>query len=268
VLDDLAEYGDESIAFSQTYYWAPQDVELIYLTYNFRVDDQLGWIQIIAPREIPVSALEDLAAAQAACLVGEGCVNPVPLPAELLTEGTDAGNGAPPSERHEGALPPGERTWVGETFGVELEYDAAAWDELPLEYFADLPATSGDDALALFDNEGASVLTLSVFAGTDGADDCLAEQIAGTSVIEERGRARPVLDESGEPIAGGDDGLAYAAYGLISDNGEHTYAYAECRSFADGEALLFIFHVGPLDAYEQGAEVREALLDGLELPGA
>jgi hypothetical protein len=269
VLEDLTEYGDEAVAYAQTFHWAAHDVDLVYQTYVLRIDDRLAAIQLIAPVGLPVAVLEDLAAAQTACLEGEGCVNPAPLPADLRALVAATTTSEPEAtEHHADALPSHERTWTGPTLGVELTYETGAWNELPWELFAEVPGIDGDDVLALYDEAGESVLTISAFAGTEGADDCVDVRLAGYAFGEERGRVRPVRDEAGAPLAADDDELAYATYAVTLDDGNHTFVYVECRSFADGEALLLVFQVGPLDAYEAGTEAREALLDGLELPDA
>ena len=265
-LDGLAEYGDESVAYRQTLHWESNDVDLVYQTYVLRAGSQLAYVQLIAPEASPVTALEDLAAAQAACLEAGACDEPAALPEDLavMVETVAAGSTEPvPFAPTIDALLPDEQTWTGPNYGVELTYSPQTWELLP-----EMSDATTDRAV-LFERHLATMLTISGYAGDHDADACVADLTAGFADEEARGEVRPITDDAGEPIAGGDAEVAYAAYGLLNQDTDlgSTFAYFECRSFADGEAMLMVFHVGPLDEYEERAAARDALLDGLVLPG-
>jgi hypothetical protein len=265
-LDGLAEYGDESVAYRQNFHWEANDVDLVYQTYALRVGSQLAFVRLIAPEATPVAALEDLAAAQAACLEAGACDEPATLPEDLavMVEAAAEGSTEPvPFAPTLDALLPDEQTWTGPNYGVELTYSPHTWELLP-----EMSDATTDRAV-LFERHLATMLTISGYAGDHDADACVADLTSGFADEEARGEVRPITDASGEPIAGGDAEVAYAAYGLLNqDTGlGSTFAYFECRSFADGEAMLMVFHVGPLDEYGERAAARDALLDGLDLPG-
>jgi hypothetical protein len=264
-LEGLAEYGDEAVAYVQTGRWAAEDVDLVYQTYYLRVDDRLALVQLVAPRTFPLAALDELAAAQAACLEAATCAGPASLPADLAAVIGAAQRDLPGAikETTDGTLA-AEETWASPTFGAGLTYDPAEWED----WSEPVPGEDTEDTLILLDPDGQSVLTLEVLADDRGAGACVDELTWGIADEEAFGRARPIADAGGEPIAAGDAERAYAAYGVVLDDGDRTFGYFECRAFADGEAIVMIVHVGPFDRYEEQAAAREDLLDGLVLPDA
>jgi hypothetical protein len=143
---------------------------------------------------------------------------------------------------------------------VELTYDTADWSVM-LEQTAD-----DTDMLGLFEEGTTSIVTFSSYPAFHAADACVADLTSGLADDEAFGRAKPIRDDSDDPIASDDSELAFAAYGLAIDDGSQTFLYIECRSFADDEDTLLITQVGPLDEYSARASARDDLLSGLTLP--
>jgi hypothetical protein len=78
----------------------------------------------------------------------------------------------------------------------------------------------------------------------------------------------PLEGDDGEPIAGEEEGRAYAAYAFtVVEDGEEEAFYVECRTLIPNEAVLLIQHNAALAAYEDEAELVEELLAGLDLTG-
>lgn len=263
-IEGLREYGDDSIAFGQTYHVASEDLVLQYEMYFVQVGSKVADIELIAPDWTPYGALEDLAAAQAECLEQDACAESVPLPPALASMVDEAAGEEEPDagSEHNTPIPSRPRTYLGPTFGVELTYDPTDWSVM-------VESSSDDtDTLALFEEGTTSMVTLTSYPAYHDATACIEDLTSGFADDEAFGVAKPVRDDDGEPIADADPETAYAAYGLVPDADGDIFAYFECRAFADGEDTLLITQVGPLAEYPDRAASREALLEDLVLPDA
>jgi hypothetical protein len=81
----------------------------------------------------------------------------------------------------------------------------------------------------------------------------------------------PHATPNGTPVAGGDPGDAFAAFDYARDDGgtgAQVTAYVNCRVMPDGEALLLVFLTALSQDYDMEGANRDALLTGIELPGA
>jgi hypothetical protein len=266
--EDLAElpdwdgYGDESIAYTQTFAWAPHGADLIYQSAQIRVGDQLALVQLIAPVAWPTEALAALAAAQTACLEVERCPVATPLPAPLRAAAKTLAIGVFPGPLVPAAddAPRPETVPIGDEFDAEVTYDPTAWSPIAVD------EVNGADDVMFYDAGSNSVLGMTVSVADGDAEACLAALTAHLAVQEARGVVRPLTDGPGRRVAAADDAQAHAAFATALEDGRRTYLYLECRSFADGEAALIVTHVGPLTGYDEGAAARADLVAGLNLP--
>lgn len=145
-------------------------------------------------------------------------------------------------------------------FGYTLEWDEEIWTVES--------ATSDDDADTLVLTSENSVVTVTAYAGFDGdaaaCVEAVEDEIAGRDGVSD---VTILEDDEGVPITEGDEEYSYVYYGYTLEDGgdrEDYYESVECSSFGDGETVLQISQVAPLQDAEQEINALEDLLESLE----
>lgn len=146
-------------------------------------------------------------------------------------------------------------------FGYTLEWDPDIWS------VNDASSESGADVLNLINDD--SSLIISAFADLGDVDECLDlaveiysedENIEGWELLE---------DEDGDPIEGSSRRRAYGAYvhTVENDDGDplEYVNYIECRRLDSTTSILISHLTGSAD-FDDQTELRDELLDALELP--
>ncbi len=155
---------------------------------------------------------------------------------------------------------PGTATYRSPTYGYCLTWPVVedGW-EVRSEASRD-----GVDALQL--TNGVSVVYLYGAEAHDGdAGTCVrdnAEQLRGNPSVD---NVAPMEDEAGEPVAGGEGDAAYAVFTLLV-NGEESFQRIECRELLGDEAILLMYHVAPLAAFDEESEAFTDLTARLRMP--
>ena len=78
-IEELAGLGDEAFAYSAS---AP-GVSERYRGVDMRIGTYVAMMEVVAPGIIDASMVDALARAQVTCLL-EGCLEPLPVPADLV----------------------------------------------------------------------------------------------------------------------------------------------------------------------------------------
>ncbi|CAA9557674.1 MAG: RecD-like DNA helicase YrrC [uncultured Thermomicrobiales bacterium] len=166
----------------------------------------------------------------------------------------DTGDAPDPEEGVEG------NTYTSPTYGFSLEWDPEVWDlDLQRARFA------GRDTLVLNAIDFVGYLYVEAYDAYDGDPaDCLegsSEEITADDAAED---VEPFEDEDGEPVAGEEDGVAFAAYTLTS-GGTDAAAYFDCQTLVEGEAVLAFSLLVAIEDAEAGFEAVADLREGLDL---
>ncbi len=146
-------------------------------------------------------------------------------------------------------------------FGYTLEWDGDIWE------VSDANADRDTTFLNLV-NDGSSLI-ISGIAGMGDAGSCLESAVEFYSEIDDVDDWELLEDDDGEPVEGSTRRRAYAAYShtAVDDDGDQAeyVNYIECRPLDDDAAIL-ISHLTIASDYEDQSELRDELLDTLELP--
>ncbi len=152
-------------------------------------------------------------------------------------------------------------TYESPEFGYTLEWDADIWE------VSDATADSDVTFLNLI-NDGSSLI-ISGIANMGDPESCLEQAVDFYSTDEGVDDWELLEDEDGEPIEGSTRRRAYAAYSHTAENDDgdvNDYVnYIECRPLEDDAAIL-ISHLMVPDDYEDQSELRDEVLDMLEIP--
>jgi hypothetical protein len=159
--------------------------------------------------------------------------------------------------------------YASPTYGYELAWEQRDWAT------AEARSRGGRDHLELYRGEErteeASTVTFVAREGFDGdAEACLDAAVA--SVEDEADEGQPeLLERDGAPLAGDEDGRAWAAYVFteVSEargTKQEFAVYLECRTLVEGEAILEILQIVAADRFEDEWPVVEDLLETLTLP--
>lgn len=118
---------------------------------------------------------------------------------------------------------------------------------------------------------GVATVYLEGVADSSDVDTCVQTLVANLKETEGVSRVRQ-LKENGEPVGGTAPGQAWAVYTLTytgSDGSKVDFAeYIDCRSIVEGESLLVITMLTPVDDLESQIEPLNTLLEGLSLDGS
>lgn len=152
--------------------------------------------------------------------------------------------------------------YTSPTYGYRLSWDAASWTVSSEEVDRD-----GWDILRLLYGE-TGYLYVEGFTGYDGdPEDCLAgtyrDRFADLQDIQPATRGN-------EPLAGSEDGAAYAGYSYIGydrDRAIERAAYVSCHTLVPGESVVLFSLVSTGAAFFADLEATQELIASLELPG-
>lgn len=157
----------------------------------------------------------------------------------------------------EDEAPADDLSYTATDAGWSLEWDDS-WTT-----YAD-PAEDGYLGL----ENGTSFVTFYATAEYDGdSEACIEDQLAWLEDLDGVSRARE-LEIDGEPVAGGDDEAAFAAYRYRyagEQDDMNLVNHFDCRTLGDGESVLVVTLTTTLDSYETEVESLADLLDGLSL---
>jgi hypothetical protein len=154
---------------------------------------------------------------------------------------TPAGDETPAADAGTGLV---GNTYTDPTYGWTIAWDPELW----------YPIDSSAGELFLFSQQGDSRV---IFNNTERYGGDLA---ACVDAVGSGSGYEPILDAAGEPIAGEEEGRAYAAF----RSGPEVYA-VDCRVLG-GEAILGISHFANLVDYPAEALAVEDLLTALVIP--
>jgi plastocyanin len=155
-------------------------------------------------------------------------------------------------------------TYVSPSFGYELSYDPAMWTVV------EGPSTDADGLDVIGLRAGFSTIYLSGIPGAYDAQSCVQfmtdQQTSEANVVG----FEPLLDEAGEPQAGGDPTDAFATTRITRTTEDGTELdqafYGRCIALPSVNAMLAIQQFAAEIIYDAAAEDREQLLEGLTLP--
>jgi hypothetical protein len=150
-------------------------------------------------------------------------------------------------------------TYTSPTFGYTLEWDEDLWSVD--EGTEGLP---GRDTLVLDYADGGFVF-VEGYEEYDGDPAACLEQ-STAELLEDSGveGSAPLEDDDGEPIAGEEDGVAFAGYAVETENGAFA-AYLDCRAIVAGEAVLAFTLVTLPEVYDDALADTREIADSLEL---
>jgi hypothetical protein len=153
-------------------------------------------------------------------------------------------------------------SYVSPTFRYALSWDPG-WSVV------DERSDGGTDVLWL--TNGVSEIGFTASSAHDGDPAACLEFLSGELAADpSRSDVQPASDTEGQPVRGGDAARAYAVF-LSTRQGQDGQpvgfaTYLDCRVLIPGQAVLKIVQHVPVDAFNEQAPAREALLAGLVLP--
>ncbi len=146
-------------------------------------------------------------------------------------------------------------------WGYTLEWDDDIWE------VRDASASTNSDFLNLTNADGS--LIISGIADLGDIDSCMEQAIDFYSTDDGVENWEVLEDEDGDPIEHSNSRRAYGAYvyTITEDSGDEIdfVNYIECRPLEDDAGIL-ISHLTELDDYEDQSDLRDVLLDTLEIP--
>lgn len=191
--------------------------------------------------------------------------------------------GGAPAAAQEGT-PAADATYRDPEFGWSVEWDSAAWSEAGDVF----PAPAATDLVLVPRPDGAepgwtfAVFFIPLEAYEGDAIACIEDAPAlidgwtpSSPDVKPSAAAEPLLDESGEPIAGRTVNTAYAAFALDADgdglDADDPVEGLDCRTLVPGRAVLLIRLYGTglaadPAAFLAGAGAAAEMLEGLVLP--
>jgi hypothetical protein len=153
----------------------------------------------------------------------------------------------------------GLQTYVSPTWGYALTYDATVWE--PIEESSE----GGFDRLNLYN--GPSYVWIWGMAGYSGDPvACRDDWVRVLRTLDGIESFAPLLDQDGEPLAGQDEGSAFAVYGYTSVDGNEVFD-VRCLTLVPGLGNLVIVLETFASRYEEQAAAVAELLTGLDLSG-
>lgn len=179
--------------------------------------------------------------------------------APAAADGLQIGNGATPT-----AAPGVTGTsYRSPSYGYTLTWDPS-W-QAPTARSA-----NGEDLLVL--SNGVSTVSFDAYAGDGGNPaTCLQQTARRLSTTQGVGGFALAHGTDGQPLEGSEAGRAYAVYTFtVASNGTpaNDAGYLDCRTLVPGQAVLAIFQVAPLAAFNTQVQLGQALLANLRLPAA
>ena len=181
-------------------------------------------------------------------VVGEG-----ELPSE--DEPDDPGNDQPADDETAAGL----QTYVSPTWGYALTFDATVWE--PIEESSE----GGFDRLNLYN--GPSYVWVWGMAGYSGDPvACRDDWVRILRNLDGIESFAPLLDQNGYPIAGEDEGAAFAVYRYTSADGNEVFD-VRCLTLVPGLGNLVIILETFANRYEEQAAAVAALMTGLDVSG-
>ncbi len=207
---------------------------------------------------------DDVATATATPTVEDSFKKATPVPTSI-GEGTPVSLPTPKTDDE--AAQDAPETYESPNYGYTVTYDSAVWSVEEAQLLED-DAGYPVDVLVL--SNGLTTAELLARFGTLDALSCidgLAAEMESTAGVT---GFSPHQAPSGTPIAGGDVVDAFAAFDYARENDgadSQVTAYVNCRVMPGGEALLLMFLTALSEDFEAEDEARNALLDGIELPG-
>jgi plastocyanin len=183
-------------------------------------------------------------------------------PADATTETSQQGIGEATAEPTEEAAPATE-TYVSPNFGYALTYDPTVW-----EIVEGPTSEDGLDFIGL--RSGFTTVDIGGTIGIADAQACVQFMTDDQTSQANVTAFAPLLDESSAPLAGGDTSDAFAVTRVtrVMDDGTDVdqAVYVRCVVLPSGDAVLIIAQFAAALFYDEAAEQREALLQGLTLP--
>jgi hypothetical protein len=163
-------------------------------------------------------------------------------------------------------------TYEAPTYHYKVTYDSKLWQPDPKNPDGETIQTQGGPRDYLSLNNGQSMAEFISIPAEEGvtANDCLTywQQVFGQNTQLSDINTR--VDDSGNPIQGGDDANAFIALDLTFTNADgktfpNTF-FVECWQMPGSGAVLSMLFQCSQRAYDQQVPAREGLVQGVELP--
>lgn len=264
---DAPALGAASRVFAYNIAFDPETTASGYVAF-IQVGSIIARVGIDSVPEAPLGAVMELAEAQAACLEQGGCVEPVAIPAALVSASPAVTPSAAPNATPGAIVDPGltgPSTFVAQNNPWQLTWDPATWTLLSVDRadgevlrFASTRDVTTSVLIGTRDDYGK-------FAGdAELCQDEFAASAAESSAIRD---FVPAANAEGTPATEGDATESVGVYQYVEtfdDGTEQTFsATFRCRTLVPGETVLAALATTGVDRTEAVAPDIDVLLDGI-----
>ncbi|HEX5499970.1 MAG TPA: hypothetical protein VFX03_12120, partial [Thermomicrobiales bacterium] len=160
--------------------------------------------------------------------------------------------------------------YTSPTYGYSVSWNPQIWTADPT---ATLAAAGPDalDRLLLYNNNGTLYIEGSRRYGGD-PNACVAGEAQALGSESGVSGFAPLKGSNGQPIAGAQNGAAFAAFTatLTTPNGTNVDVgdYIECRTLVAGESVIVSTVVAPIDQLPQQVQMARPVIDSIALPAS